>query len=118
VVEPLIALSLVWVGVENVRVAEPKGRWKIAAAFGLIHGFGFASALRELHLPQEQVGWALFGFNFGVELGQLLVLAPLVPLLALARKKELFQRLGARALSGGVALAGAVWFVVRVAGLE
>jgi hypothetical protein len=115
VVEPLIALSLVWVGVENIFKGEAKGRWRIAAAFGLIHGFGFASALRELGLEQTQLGWALFGFNLGVELGQLLVLIPLVPVLTLLRRKERLERLSARVLSSGVAAAGLVWFVVRVA---
>jgi hydrogenase/urease accessory protein HupE len=114
IVEPLIALSLVWVGVENILRPQPKGRWVVAGAFGLIHGFGFASALRDLNLPQARLGWALFGFNVGVELGQLLVLVPLVPLLSLARKRELFERYGGKALSGVVALAGAAWFVVRV----
>jgi hydrogenase/urease accessory protein HupE len=115
-VEPLIALSLVWVGVENIYKGEAKGRWRIAALFGLIHGFGFASALRELGLPREQLGWALLGFNGGVELGQLLVLLPLVPLLALLRKRERLEKLSARVLSSGVALAGLVWFVARVSG--
>lgn len=115
-VEPLIALSLVWVGVENLFKGEAKGRWRIAALFGLIHGFGFASALRELGLPQAQVGWALLGFNAGVEVGQLAVLLPLVPLLALLRKRERLEKLSARVLSSGVALAGLVWFVARVGG--
>jgi hydrogenase/urease accessory protein HupE len=116
IVEPLIALSLIWVGVENIYRGEAKGRWRIAALFGLVHGFGFASALRELGLPREQLGWALLGFNAGVEVGQLLVLLPLVPLLALLRKKERLEKLGARVLSSGVALAGLVWFVARVGG--
>lgn len=115
VVEPLIALSLVWVGVENVLRGEARGRWRVAGAFGLVHGFGFASMLRSLSLPPEQLGWALFGFNLGVEIGQLLVLAPLVPLLALLRKREGLERKVAKALSAGVALAGAGWFFARVA---
>lgn len=116
VVEPLIALSLVWVGVENLWKGEARGRWRVAAAFGLVHGFGFASALRELGLSEARLGWALFGFNAGVELGQLLVLVPLVPLLALLRRREKLERVSARVLSSGVAAAGLVWFVVRVAG--
>lgn len=117
VVEPLIALSLVWVGVENLWRREARGRWRVAAVFGLVHGFGFASALRELALSPARLGWALLGFNAGVELGQLLVLVPLVPLLALLRRREKLERLSARVLSALVAGAGLVWFVVRVAGL-
>ena len=79
VIEPMIALSIVFVGAENLwrGDAEPRGRWLLTLAFGLVHGFGFASALRDLGLGSDGrgVAWPLFAFNLGVELGQLAVAA-------------------------------------------
>ena len=80
-IEPLIALSIVLVGVDNLLVgdAAPGSRdlrpW-MAGLFGLVHGFGFASVLREFGLPRAALGWSLFGFNLGVELGQLAFVLP------------------------------------------
>ena len=74
-IEPAIALSIVYVGADNLLVSAG-GRdtraW-IAFAFGLIHGFGFANVLREMDLPGRALGWTLFAFNVGVEIGQLVV---------------------------------------------
>ena len=120
VIEPLIALSIVLVGVDNLLVgdAAPGSRdlrpW-MAGLFGLVHGFGFASVLREFGLPREALGWSLFGFNLGVELGQLGFVLPVAAALAWIRGRSAL--VGARLAMVGsvvVALAGAYWFVQRV----
>ena len=74
VVEPIIALSIVYVGVDNLMVRGGRDmRVWIALVFGLIHGFGFASVLQEMGLPSGALGWSLFSFNLGVEIGQITV---------------------------------------------
>ena len=77
IVEPAIALSIVVVGVDNLLVRQAEEfrdlRPWAAAAFGLVHGFGFAAVLREIGLPGSALGWSLFGFNLGVEIGQLAI---------------------------------------------
>ena len=117
VVEPLIAASIVFVGVENlVRHGEPKGRWLLTFTFGLIHGFGFAGVLREVGLGAGGAALAvpLFSFNLGVELGQLAVVAVVLPLLWLLRKRPAFARYGEPAFSLVVLAAGAYWLVTRI----
>jgi hypothetical protein len=114
-IEPAIALSIAYVGVENFFVKNAEKRWRITFPFGLIHGFGFAGALREIALPHAQVPLALFAFNLGVEAGQLGVLALLLPILHFARKNAWFREKGVKVLSGAVIVAGLTWFVVRVA---
>jgi len=117
IVEPLIAVTIVYVGAENVwKRGDPHGRWLLTFAFGLIHGFGFASVLREMGIGARAGGVAmpLFSFNLGVELGQLVVAAILLPLIWRLRKKEIFLKRGVPACSILVALAGAYWFVQRV----
>jgi hydrogenase/urease accessory protein HupE len=116
-IEPAIALSIVFVGADNLLV-RPGGRdiraW-IALAFGLIHGFGFAGVLREAGLPRQALAWSLFSFNLGVEIGQLGVV--LVVSSALAALRSQSERLGRQvALVGSavVAAAGAFWFIERV----
>lgn len=115
IIEPAIALSIAYVGVENFFVKNAEHRWKITFPFGLIHGFGFAAALQEIALPHAQVPVALFAFNIGVETGQLAVLAVLLPLLHFARKSAWFRDKGVKGLSLVVASAGMIWFVTRVA---
>lgn len=116
IVEPLIALSVAYVGVENQFVKDAEKRWRITFPFGLIHGFGFAGALGEIQLPKADVPKALLGFNLGVEAGQLATLAVVLPLIAVARKREWFKNRGVRLLSWGIAALGLVWFVARVVG--
>jgi hydrogenase/urease accessory protein HupE len=116
-IEPAIALSVVYVGVDNLLVGAG-GRdtraW-VAFAFGLIHGFGFANVLRDMDLPSRALGWTLFGFNVGVEVGQLVVVAIVASTLASIRSRsEVAGRRLAVAGSIIVALAGAFWFVQRV----
>lgn len=117
VVEPLIAASIVFVGVENiVRRGEPGWRWALTFALGLVHGFGFAGALREAGLGAGGAALLvpLFSFNLGVELGQVAVAALLLPLLWKLRDLPAFERHGRTALSAAVALAGAYWLVTRL----
>ncbi len=116
VVESAIALSIAYVGVENFFLRSADGRWRITFPFGLLHGFGFSSALRDIALPRAEVPAALLSFNVGVELGQLTVLAVLLPLLAWSRRSNAFARVGVRALSAAIAAMGAIWFVARLAG--
>jgi hydrogenase/urease accessory protein HupE len=114
IVEPAIALSIAYVGVENLWAVDPSRRWRITFPFGLLHGFGFASALMELDLPTARVGPALLAFNLGVELGQLTVLALVLPGILWARRSAWFRTSGVRGLSVALSFAGCVWFVLRV----
>jgi hydrogenase/urease accessory protein HupE len=115
-IEPAIALSVVYVGADNLLVGRGRDtRAWIAFAFGLIHGFGFANVLREMDLPARALGWTLFGFNLGVELGQLSVVAIVASVLAWIRARSPVA--GARlAVAGSVAViaVGAFWFIERV----
>ena len=123
-IEPLIALTIIVVGADNLlvlrgaRAAEDKAadlRPFLAVVFGLIHGFGFAYVLKEFGLPQAALGWSLFAFNLGVEIGQLMIVAVVAGLLLTARRRSgsLASRL---ALLGSIAViaAGTYWFVERV----
>lgn len=113
-VEPLIAASIVWVAVENLVAPGGVGRrWLIAAAFGLVHGLGFASALTELDLSRETLVRALIGFNVGVELGQIVFVAVVLPPLAWASRPGRLPRLP-QIVSVVVAVVGAVWLVERL----
>ena len=115
-IEPAIALSIVYVGADNLTVRGGRDvRPWIAFAFGLIHGFGFANVLREMDLPARALGWSLLSFNLGVEIGQLAVVIVVASVLSAIRAKspETGRRL---ALAGSVVViaAGAFWFVQRV----
>ncbi len=112
-VEPAIALSIAYVGIENFLVKDASRRWRITFPFGLLHGFGFAGALRELDLPRARVPGALVAFNVGVEAGQLAVLVVALPLVLFVTKKHTRVPV-TRALSAAVTVAGVVWFVARV----
>jgi hydrogenase/urease accessory protein HupE len=116
IIEPAIALSIVYVGADNLLVREGRDvRAWIAFAFGFIHGFGFANVLREMELPSRALGWSLFSFNVGVEIGQLLVVVTVASALKAlhARSQAAGQRL-AFAGSLVVIAAGTFWFVQRV----
>ena len=115
-IEPAIALSIVYVGVDNLLVGRGRDvRAWIAFAFGFIHGFGFANVLREMNLPSRALGWSLFSFNLGVEIGQLLVVVAVASaLIALRSRNEAAGRRLAFAGSLAVILVGAFWFVQRV----
>ena len=117
IVEPLIALSIVAVGVDNLltKPGERDFRALMALGFGLIHGFGFAGALTEIGLPKEALGLSLGAFNIGVELGQLTIVLMVAPALALLTKRA--PQAGRRAMLAGtvtVILLGALWFFQRI----
>jgi len=117
ITEPAIAASIVFVGVENLfrRGEEPPGRWALTFAFGLIHGFGFASVLRDLGVGGRGEGIAipLLTFNLGVEIGQVTIAAMVLPMGWRLRKNEAFVGRGVPALSVVVSLAGLYWLLER-----
>jgi hypothetical protein len=109
-------LSIVFVGADNlVRGSGRDLRAWVALVFGLVHGFGFANVLREFGLPSEALGWSLFSFNVGVEIGQLAIVVLVASALAAIRRYS--DRWRARvALAGSILViaAGTYWFVERV----
>jgi hypothetical protein len=126
-IEPLIALTIVVVGADNLLVlrahvapvapvapASDIRAW-LAAVFGLIHGFGFAYVLKEFGLPQAALGWSLFAFNLGVEIGQLMIVLVVAGVLIAVRRTSVVaaQR---TAMAGSIAViaAGVYWFIERV----
>jgi hydrogenase/urease accessory protein HupE len=116
IIEPAIALSIVYVGADNLLIKGGRDvRAWIAFTFGFIHGFGFANVLREMDLPARALGWSLFSFNVGVEIGQLLVVSIVATALAALRSRsEAAGRQLAVAGSLVVMAAGAFWFIQRV----
>ena len=117
-VESAIAASVVLAALNNLRPLFQRRRWMVAFGFGLIHGFGFASVLADLGLPQSALALALLGFNVGVEVGQLAIVAVFLPI-AYALRHTLFYR-KAVLFAGSllIALLAAVWFAERAFGLE
>ena len=115
-IEALIAASIVFVAVENYFSRDVDNRWRNTFLFGFIHGFGFASALTEMGVPQGGVIPALAAFNIGVELGQVAIVLPLMPLLFAIDKLTGGKRREklVYALSGLIALAGVYWFLQRI----
>lgn len=121
IVEPLIALSIVAIAVENLRhlrtktASERDRRPFYAFGFGLIHGFGFAGALAEIGLPHAALGVALASFNIGVELGQVSIILVTLPILAwLAKARPFVFRRLLPAGSVVIGLVGAYWFFSRL----
>ncbi len=134
IIEPAIALSIVFVGADNLLVQKDAGgfgrggdrdvtttgrprdiRAWVASAFGLVHGFGFAAVLKEFGLPITALGWSLFSFNVGVEIGQLAIVLLVAWTLSAIRRRS--ASLGQRLVFAGsvvVMLAGGYWFVERV----
>ena len=92
-------------------------RW-LVFLFGLFHGLGFASVLMDLLVSRESKVTALIGFNIGVEIGQLAIVAGVFPLLYVLREKRLYRNILLPGISGVIALVGLWWFVTRALGLE
>ena len=123
-VEAAIALSIALVAAELLRAqrGEPslsaRRPWLVAFCFGLLHGFGFAGALTAVGLPPGDIPLALFAFNFGVELGQLVFIAVALGAIAIARRTQLFSELEPRALRASayaIGITAAFWFFERLA---
>jgi hypothetical protein len=113
IVESTIAASVVFAALNNLRGTIEKKRWVMAFVFGLVHGFGFASVLADLGLPQQALALALVGFNLGVEVGQMAIVVAFVPV-AFALRKTLFYRHGVLTFGSLiVALVAGYWFVQR-----
>ena len=116
VVESAIAASVVLAALNNVWPLAHERRWLVAFAFGLLHGFGFASVLADLGLPREALALALVGFNLGVEAGQLAIVALFLPLAYVLRRTVFYRRW---VMTGGsllIALLATLWFVERAFG--
>lgn len=114
-VEPLIALSIAFIAIENI--VKPRlgpGRLVVVFVFGLIHGLGFAASLNDVPFPQQDFVMALLGFNVGVDLGQLAIIAVLTLCLGWASRKLWYRRRVAIPASCVIALIGLFWAVERV----
>ncbi len=119
-VEALIALSIVFLALEIIRrdrdTLTRRLPWLVAFAFGLLHGFGFAGALREIGLPEGEVPAALVSFNLGVEAGQLPVIAGVFAVLALVRRLQpAATPQGLRLAAYAIGITGSYWLIERLA---
>ena len=115
IVEPVIAASVVFVGLENLFRRRLTARWLVTFVFGLVHGLGFASALRELGVggPGAGVAIPLLSFNLGVELAQIAIAALILPLVWRLQRRPTFTLKHAPALSLLIACAGLYWLLAR-----
>ncbi len=116
IVEPLIALSIMFVAVENILLSELKA-WRIAIVFmfGLVHGMGFASALNEIGLPRNKFFTSIFSFNVGVEIGQVSVITLVFLLIILPfGNKPWYKQRVVYPLSGIIALIAGYWTIQRI----
>ena len=112
-VESTIALSVVLAALNNLKPLVAERRWAVAFAFGLIHGFGFASVLADLGLPQGTLLLALVGFNLGVEIGQLAIVTAFLPCAYALRGSWFYRRLVFVGGSAAIALVATVWLAER-----
>ncbi len=117
-VESVIAASVVLAALNNLFPLFRGRRWTMAFVFGLVHGFGFATVLADLQLPQDALVLALLAFNIGVELGQLAIVAVFLPLAFASRAGLLYQRLVLQGGSAAIAGLAALWFVERAFSIE
>ena len=116
VVEPVIALSIVFVAVENIFLRELRP-WRIAIVFlfGLIHGLGFASALNEIGLPRNKFYTSILSFNAGVEIGQVIVILCVFLFIIIPfGKREWYRKFVVYPISVLIAIVAAYWFVKRL----
>ncbi len=114
--ESVIAASIIVGALNNVFPVVTDARWRVAFAFGLLHGFGFAAVLSDMGLPRDARVVSLFGFNLGVELGQLAVVAAIMPVAYLLRRTRFYQRGVMPWGSTAIACLALVWFVQRAMG--
>jgi hypothetical protein len=116
VIEPIIALTIAFAAAEAFAGGKlARYRWAIATAFGFVHGFGFAAALVELDLSSSgDMAKALFGYNFGVELGQVAIVLVVAPLVLLAHRSQIWRDYVLRAIAAFIFCAGVYWFFDRL----
>jgi hypothetical protein len=112
-VESGIAASVVFAALNNVVPMLEGDRWAAAFMLGLLHGFGFSATLLDLGLPRHALVLTLFGFNVGVEIGQLVVVAMFLPVAFLVRRSPQYRRLALVGGSIAITLVASVWFVER-----
>jgi HupE / UreJ protein len=112
-VESGIALSIMYIAVENLFFKKFDRRWMITFFFGLVHGFGFAGALKEVNLSRQLLATALFSFNLGVEAGQLCIAAALLPAIVYLSRLPI-SALVVRVCSVMIFALGTFWFWMRV----
>ncbi len=113
-VESAIAASVVVAAFNNLVPIFGEGGWMVAFGFGLLHGFGFANALRDLGLQHGQLAVTLFGFNLGVEAGQLAIVAVFLPLALSVRSLLFYQRFILRFGSAAIMVVASTWLAERV----
>jgi len=112
-IESAIACSVVLAALNNVWPVVRRRLWLLAFGFGLLHGLGFAGALLDLGLPAHAMVVPLLAFNLGIELGQLAIVALLLPLIFVLRETSLYPRLMLRAGSSAIAVLSGLWLVER-----
>jgi hypothetical protein len=112
-IESAIAFSVMLVAANNLHPFFSERAWFVAFAFGLIHGFGFASVLTDLDLSTRNLGISLAGFNLGVEIGQLTIVSLFLPVAYLLRRYWFYQRFVLYAGSQAILLLALVWFLQR-----
>jgi hypothetical protein len=112
-VESTIAASIIFAALNNLRGSIEKRRWVMAFTFGLIHGFGFASALADLGLPQGALALALVGFNLGVEVGQMAIVTAFVPIAFALRGTVFYRKYFMPVGSVVIAVVALYWFLQR-----
>ena len=113
IVEPLIALTIIYVAVENVLTPNARRRWVLTGLFGLVHGLGFVGALKTITVSRDELLLSLASFNIGIECGQLLVIGVVAPALWYLRTRS-WDRRFCRGFSIGVGALGSFWLVQRV----
>ena len=116
--ESAIAMSVVLAALNNLFPIIRGRRWVVAFCFGLIHGFGFASVLTDLGLPSGVLALALVGFNLGVEVGQIAIVAIFLPVAYLLRRTWLYRSLVLVGGSSAIVAVAALWFVERAVNLK
>jgi hypothetical protein len=114
--ESVIAASIIIAALNNIFPKVTEGRWRIAFAFGLLHGFGFASVLADMGLPPGARAISLVSFNLGVEIGQLAVVAAVMPVAYAIRATTFYRQAVMRWGSSVIAALAFVWLVQRAVG--
>ena len=117
VFEAIIALSIALSAFHILRPIFSRGEWLIAFIFGLFHGFGFAEILLDIGLRGEHIALSLIGFNLGVELGHIVIVILVLPILYVLRKKKIFPTLLVYSATILIAI-GLYWFMSRILGYD